>query len=141
MDEISTDLIVKAYLSKDRNSLFEFLPLKDLKNKGRHALHMVLERIGLIKPFLHHPFHGGDCLPGYFDVIHEPMWIEKIIYRFEILNTNTLLEDFALMITNCMCYDLYRGNQLQVTCWTLWNTFIRAFTPTTTPTPTPTYPT
>jgi len=130
MDTIRNDQIVRAYLTKDRPSLFRILPdstNQDI-NRQRYAIHAVLERTGLIKPFLYHPFKHGELLPFYHNIVQEPMWMERIIYRFECLKTNTLKEDFALMLSNALSYEKATRNTCTIkgACKELWRTFNQA---------------
>lgn len=78
---------------------------KEWMAKGRRALDALLKCEIIIYPFLRHPFQYGCRLPYYHEVVHEIMWMERIVYRFEVQRMRTLEQDVRTMFQNYIDYS------------------------------------
>jgi len=64
------------------------------------------ERAKEMYEFLYHPLYYQSRLPFYSLVVAELSFLEKVIYKFEVLKTDTFLQDFYYMFQNFIDYSL-----------------------------------
>jgi hypothetical protein len=108
MTRSTSDSSIVASVYKQKNPYLFVTSLIDSKHKGRVALSKLVSRRAISEPFWDHPFANGECLPGYSDIVKEPMWMIRAIERYEgnAGSVQGLVNDIHLMFQNCVHYTL-----------------------------------
>lgn len=112
-EEVRTRLATGYFSTQYRDRVFALLEMLDdgrdegeRMARGRRALDGLLKCEVAIYPFLRHPFQYGCRMPYYHEVVHRVMWMERVVYRFEVARTRTLEEDVRTMCQNAIDYSL-----------------------------------
>jgi hypothetical protein len=116
--------LIQGYTRPYRDRIYPLLEVLDYAQEypqeesriGRRALDSLLNCEIDIHGFIRHPLSYGCRMPYYLNVVHEVMYLEKVIERFEMERTETLAQDVHILFQNFVDYHRVNPSSHRVCC-------------------------